>query len=250
MTQGSTLGQPATPRLFPFPLPAIEACSCEIISEILGIGIGHGLRYIMHEAAVIRAASGPKVLQLLHYVVPMLPLDTGQFAPGRIGASYMARNALRAFGHFLATNSLYRVGFGWARIRLQRREESGKVAHVPVAQLGHDGIHGRVASPALLEVEQLTQDIGRRLPGKYRVIDLEGTPIDPVAGGTETMLTFARRNALGMHRRDAACDGNPDDLPDHSMWSNVHVQPAQEEKATATAINMAKCMRIVFAFAL
>jgi hypothetical protein len=82
----------ATPRSAPFLLPAIDAHSGEIISEILDIGISQGLRYRLHEAAVMRASPGLEVLQLPHHVGPMLPLDTGNSAAAGVGASQIARN--------------------------------------------------------------------------------------------------------------------------------------------------------------
>jgi hypothetical protein len=61
------------------------------------------------------------------------------------------------------------------------------------------------------------------------------------------MLALCRRNALGVDRRDAACQhGKRDDPHYHLMRPNFHMQPAR--KAIATAIDIAMHLRSVFAF--
>jgi hypothetical protein len=71
-----------------------------------------------------------------------------------------------------------------------------------------------------------------------------------MATGTEAMLVFTRRNALGIDGRDAACqDGKPDDLPHHLMPPKFHAQPGQTENTIAPTASIAKSLRIPSSFA-
>jgi len=83
-----------------------------------------------------------------------------------------------------------------SRLRGRCGEERGEIEHVVPAQVLDEGLHGRLAAPAFLEVADLKVEIARGLAGEDREFCVGGVPVRAVARKADLRLLRARLEVL------------------------------------------------------